>query len=210
MRIFLHGFPHQLTAIIFDHRDDRPLIDAEVIWVAPAAFEGWIERIGEAVLPVNARVMLHRCDCRDRDVRREGDRRRRRGRRDRSVIADIASRCSAAPVGMVGAAVDGHVARAVARREPPHVAAVILPASGIVIGVRALRQRRAPRILEIVDAFPAHVRVLNPAEVDEHLRVLMTEQRSEKHVLLPVKRAPLIRPGVFGPGSGVDRMRRRA
>ena len=44
--IFPHRFPDQIGAIVLDHRDDRSLIDAEVIGVEPtdAAYDFAVAR----------------------------------------------------------------------------------------------------------------------------------------------------------------------
>src|SRR6478736_2621536 len=38
IRIFAHDFPHQVAAVVLDHRDDRPLVDAEIQRINPAEF----------------------------------------------------------------------------------------------------------------------------------------------------------------------------
>src|SRR5712691_7189889 len=44
MRILLHDFPNQSTAIVLDHDDDRSLVNAEVVVVEPA--EGSVDGAG--------------------------------------------------------------------------------------------------------------------------------------------------------------------
>src|SRR2546429_8578676 len=51
---------------------------------------------------------------------------------------------------------------------------------------------------------------MNAAEVDPHVRVLVPEQGPELHVILPMKRAPLIASHPRRPGGGVDGVGGRA
>jgi hypothetical protein len=39
-RVLAHGAPHQITAMIFDHCNDRPLLDPEVVDIDPAQIGG--------------------------------------------------------------------------------------------------------------------------------------------------------------------------
>ena len=102
VRIAAHHLPDEAAAVIFDHRQDRPLVDAEIIGVVPAPArhdpavdarhgrvgEARIERVEEAVLPVKigAVIAAHRHQRGNRELRREGDRAAGRGRRDRAVV----------------------------------------------------------------------------------------------------------------------------
>ena len=92
-------------------------------------------------------------------------------------------------------------ARAVARRQAPAVRAVALEALGIADRVLALHQRRAPAVLEVVDAVAAHEGVLDAAQVDPHVRVLVDEQRAGRQVRMAVDPAPAVapQPRVVGP-----------
>ena len=87
MRILLHYVPHQSTAVVLDHDDDRSLIDAEVVDVEPAqigidgsvlrrAAVSRVERIGKSVLPVERRTIaaLHLLHRGNGDLRSECDR----------------------------------------------------------------------------------------------------------------------------------------
>src|SRR5207247_9387258 len=58
--------------------------------------------------------------------------------------------------------------------------------------IGALCQRRAARILEIVDPFASHVIVGDAAKVDPAMRILMTEQRREMDECLTVACFPLV------------------
>src|SRR6185437_7076015 len=98
----------------------------------------------------------------------------------------------------------------VAGREPPDVGGVASPTVRIVGGVRALRDRRASRVLEIIDAAATHVRVLDAAEIHPDLRVLMPEHRCESNVRLIVVRAPLVAARPRLPRGAVDGVRGRA
>src|SRR3989442_10379978 len=84
------------------------------------------------------------------------------------------------------------VRRTVAGGEPPDVARVATPAAGVRDRVAALRQRRATRVLEIIDAAALHVGVFDVAEIDPDVRVLVAEQRRELHEALAVVGAPLV------------------
>src|SRR5437899_652042 len=111
---------------------------------------------------------------------------------------------------MVCAAIDRHIARAVACCQTPDVLTVVFPLTGIFNCVCALAECGATRILVVVDPLRPHVRILNSSEINKHVRVLMTEQWCEEQMLLPVKRTPLIGLRIFGPCGWIDRMRRRA
>src|SRR6185369_2089474 len=149
-----------------------------------------------------------------RDLRCEDDRGDGGGRGDRSVVADL-GRAGAArgiAVKFAFAAVDRPlpVPGAVAGGEAPDVGAII--AVVVWIGDRegALRERGAARVLEIVDTVLAVHVVLDAAEVDPDVGILMAEQRREEDVVLTVERSPVIGLRIFAPGFGVDRMGRRA
>src|SRR5690606_39488354 len=91
------------------------------------------------------------------------------------------------------AAVDlAGVLRAVAGGQAPDVLAVVLPLHRVGDGVLALGQRRATAVEEVVDPAFAHVLVLDVAEVDPDMAVLVAEQRAEAQVLLAVVHAPVV------------------
>ncbi len=75
-----------------------------------------------------------------------------------------------------------------------------------------MRVRRAPAVLEVVDPLLAHVLVLDAAEVDPDVRVLVTEHRAERQELLAAELAPraLVGRQPFFPRFRLDRVRRRA
>src|SRR5690606_40596863 len=114
-----------------------------------------------------------------------------RRRRDRTVVEGIAQARAAGTVVAELAllpVVDLHRAlRPVAGGQAPDVGAVILPVERVLDGVGALRQRRAAAVLEVVDAAPAHVVVLDAAEIDPHLAVLVPELRCEAEVFLTLE-----------------------
>src|SRR6188508_1999134 len=113
----------------------------------------------------------------------------------RRVVEEVA-----APAHAVG---EVHLARTVAGGEAPDVRPVLVPALGIGDGVGALRIGGAARVLEVVDAALAHARVLDAAEIDPQVRVLVAEERGEAQVLVAHEAAPgalvAVRPGVPGP-----------
>ena len=94
------------------------------------------------------------------------------------------------------------VHRAVAGGESPDAVAVVAPTPRIGDGVGALRERRAARVLEVIDAVRAHDRVLDAAEIDPDVRVLVPEERRELDVVLAVERAPVVGLRVLAPGAG--------
>src|SRR6185436_20928278 len=96
----------------------------------------------------------------------------------------------------------------VARAEAPDLAVVAAPAHRVLHRVLAVRVRRAPAVLEIVDALLAHELVLDAAEVDPDVRVLVAEHRSERQEFLPAERAPRVLVGgePFLPRLRLDRM----
>ena len=141
----------------------------------------------------------------------KGRRRNGGGRRDRPVVeggpAAGAARRVVEKVARAPHAVgEVHLAGAVARGEAPDVRPVLVPALRIGDGVGALRVGGAARVLEVVDAALAHGRVLNAAEVDPQVRVLVAEERGEAQVLVAHEAAPgtlvVVRPGV--PGARAD------
>src|SRR5205823_8001000 len=104
-----------------------------------------------------------------------------------------------------------HVGRAVARRDSPDGGAVILAAARIGDCIGLLRIDRAARVFEVIEAAPAHVRILKLAEIDPYMRVLVTEKRRKVQELLAEKLTPagrIIRAGPFGPSLGLHRVRR--
>src|SRR3546814_16341013 len=82
-----------------------------------------------------------------------------------------------------------------------------------MFGRRGARGKgRATAVLEIIDAARAHVVILDAAEIDPDLAVLVSELRREAQVLLDFEMAPAAVVGArpCGPCVGFDRVRRRA
>src|SRR3546814_7405720 len=91
MRVFPHHLPHQSAAIILHHREDRSLIDAEIVVRDPtvdgvdrARFrpeigkgEARVERVLETIARIKPGPILraHRHQRGDRYLGRKGDRR---------------------------------------------------------------------------------------------------------------------------------------
>src|SRR5690349_9611949 len=90
-----HRVPHEPRAIVLDHRDDRSLIDSQVVDVEPAGgarlCERRVERVAEAVgrEKRTAVGLAHGVQGRYRDLRREGDRAAGRGGRDGAVVLHL-------------------------------------------------------------------------------------------------------------------------
>src|SRR2546423_6726180 len=188
-----HEAPDETRAIVLDHADDRALIDAEIIVVEPTqavddmtllgakacVVVGRIERVEKAILAEERITVLdaHRLERGHGDFRSEGHRAAGGRRRDRAVVVNIIGRGAARGVSVKLSrhVVDDHrpVDRTVGSRESPKCGAVVAGLGGIVDCVRALRDRRAARVFEVVDAAAAHVAVLNAAEIDGRGRVLM-------------------------------------
>src|SRR6185369_6209785 len=80
----------------------------------------------------------------------------------------------------------------VASGDAPHVGPEVEPAPRVLDRPRALRQRRPPRVLEVVDALAAHEGVADAAEVDPEVAVLVAEERREEQVLVALERVPLV------------------
>src|SRR4029079_19169550 len=80
----------------------------------------------------------------------------------------------------------------VAAPNSPHLLAKGLAAPRIRHRIGPLRVDRAPAVLEVVDAAPAHVGILDPPKIDPHVRILVPEQRREVEVLLSEHRAPVL------------------
>src|SRR3989442_2082986 len=106
VRIAAHHPPHQSGSIVLDHRENRSLIDAEIIDVEPTEWAGrgerGIERVEEAVgrEQLGAVDPAHREERWDRVLGRERDGAAHSRRADRAVVALIAERRAARPVGM--------------------------------------------------------------------------------------------------------------
>src|SRR5690606_10520215 len=170
VRALLHHRPHELVAVVGDHRQDRPLVDADVVAGHPAlagddapglerdvVVEAGVERVQEAVAGVQVVAVAaeHLLRGRDHHLRREHDRGDRRGRGDGAVVEVLAQ--AGAARGIVAefallAAVDlAGVLRAVAGGQAPDVLAVVLPLHRVGDGVLALGQRRAAAVEEVVD-----------------------------------------------------------
>src|SRR3989442_15224598 len=90
------------------------------------------------------------------------------------------------------------VRRTVAGRQSPDVPRVAAPAAGIGDRIGALRERGAARVLEVIDPAAAHVGVLDVAEIDPDVRVLVAEQRRELDEARAGGGAPL---GAAHPGA---------
>src|SRR5262245_14410444 len=87
----------------------------------------------------------------------------------------------------------------VASRETEHVGAIAAEAPRVRRCVGLLCIGRAPAVLEIVDALRAHERVLDAAEIDPDMAVLMNEQGRVVQIGQAPAAAPLLieisRPG---------------
>src|SRR6185437_16019418 len=104
VRIASHHAPDQLAAVVLDHRQNRPFVDAEEIGVEPAfarkdATEGHghgggkagVERIEKAVAAEEtlAVALAHRDERRDRDLGSKGDRSPYRGGGQGPVVTHL-------------------------------------------------------------------------------------------------------------------------
>ncbi len=158
-------------------------------------------------------VGAHRLQHGQHQLRREGQGRPRRRRADGAVVDHLGERGAARQVGLEAplAAVDGEraVHRPVAGGQAPQPRAVAAAAAGIRDGVGVLRERRAARVLEVVEAAGAHDVVLDAAQVEPDVGVLVAEQRREAEVLLALEGAPAVAGGPGRPGVGMRRVRRR-
>src|SRR4029079_19310233 len=86
-RVPAHHAPDEAAAIVLDHAKERALVDAQIVVIDPSDTgdatsmaqchvrerEAWIERIEEAVRPVDvlAEPMIHVEHGRNRELRRE-------------------------------------------------------------------------------------------------------------------------------------------
>ena len=230
VRVPAHHLPDQPRSLVLDHRQNRPLIDAQIVAVDPADVridgpcrrralvpEAGVEAVEEPVTAVKpcAAAIDHRLGRGGRLARGEGIRPQRGGRRDRAVIEirhaarsarRITPECALLPV--IGAFA---AARSVARRLPPYRRAIIGPAYRIGRRIGLLHQRRAAAVLEIIPSRPAHRRVANAAEIDPDMTVLMPEQwrEAEQLVAVSIDPLPLIACGPRLPCRRRQRMRRR-
>ena len=93
--------------------------------------------------------------------------------------------------------------------QSPEQLAVALEPPRVRNAIRVLCERRAARILEIVDPFAPHVIVGDAAKVDPAMRVLMTEQRREMDEALAVTRFPLVTARPFPPATRREWIRGR-
>src|SRR5262249_37813632 len=136
--------------------------------------------------------------------------------RDRAVVEGVglpgAARRIMAELALLAGVVLDRRGRAIARGQAPDVLAVQLPGHRVGDRVGALRVGPTRAVLEIIEAVLAHVRVLDAAEVDPDVRVLMAEQRREAEKFLAFELAPGARValGPRGPGVAADGLVRRA
>src|SRR5690606_21093092 len=227
VRALLHHRPHEFVPVVGDHGQDRPLVDADVVAGHPAlagddasglerdvVVEAGIERVQEAVAGVQvvAVAAVHLLGGRDHHLRREHDRGDRRGRDDGAVVEVLAQAGTArgvvAELALLAVVDLAGVLRAVAGGQAPDVLAVVLPLHRVGDGVLALGQRGAAAVEEVVAPALAHVLVLDVAEVDPDVAVLVAEQRTEAQVLLSVVHAPVVVVGAgpHRPGLRLDRV----
>src|SRR4029079_7694709 len=105
---------------------------------------------------------------------------------------------------------DGIGAGAVARSDPPTISTIARELEWIGDRVLLLHISRATAVLEVIDTFAAHERVLDPAKIDPDVRNLMGEQRPGVQILVAVAFLPLVGRAPSGIAFGWQRMRRRA
>src|SRR5207253_2100506 len=104
VRVAAHEPPDELRAVVLGHREDGPLVDAQVIDVEPAAGarlrERGIEGVAEAVgrEQVAAVSLAHRVEGGNRDLWRERDRPSRGGGADGAVVRVLDERRATRPV----------------------------------------------------------------------------------------------------------------
>src|SRR5690606_37343073 len=170
VRALLHHRPDELIAVVGDHRQDRPLVDADVVAGHPAparhpapglqrdvVVEARVERIQEPVagIQVVAIPAVHLLRGRDHHLRREHQRGDRGGWHDRAVVEVLAqagtTRGVVAELALLAAVDLAGVLRAVGRGQAPYVLAVVLPLHRVGDGVLALGQGRATAVEEVVD-----------------------------------------------------------
>src|SRR6202011_533062 len=92
------------------------------------------------------------------------------------------------------------------RGDPPAVAAVALELERVMDGVLLLDVRRAPTVLEVVDAPFAHEGVADLPEVDPDMRELVGEERSRVEQLEAVDTLPQVGCGVGREALGRQRV----
>lgn len=93
----------------------------------------------------------------------------------------------------------GAGSRPVAGGESPDIGAVSDVFTRIFDAVATVGQRGSPGIFEIIETrFGAHEGVLDPCEIDPHVRILVPEQRREVHHLVVLETAVIVgsRPAV--------------
>src|SRR3954468_5927631 len=155
----LHEPPDETSAVVLDHADDRPLIDAEVVRIEPrdavddAALGNAgagvtirrIEGVEKAVLPEQriAVAAAQLLEGRHHDLGSKGHRGADSRRRDGAIVAHLVGRRAARRVGvkLPRAVVDDEcrVHWTVGRSEAPDVRAVIAKLARIIDRVDALR-----------------------------------------------------------------------
>src|SRR5690606_11180222 len=125
-----------------------------------------------------------RANRRNDDLGRDCDRGNRGRRCNRAVVDDL--RRGRAPwvvreeAALLVVEDLYRVRRSVAGAESPDLAVVAAPAHRISTRIFALRIRGTAAVLEVVDALLPHEGILDAAKVDPHVRVLMSEHRSER------------------------------
>src|SRR6188768_1361480 len=78
------------------------------------------------------------------------------------------------------------------RRQAPHVLAVAAKTIWVRCGVRTLCVGGPARVLEVIDALFTGVGVVDAAEVEPDVRILMDEERRVVDELLAVEGVPLV------------------
>src|ERR1700730_10273848 len=108
--------------------------------------------------------------------------------RHRAVVVGIGASGSARGIAMKNAefalVLAFNVRRSVRSRDAPNIDSIIFPGPRVGDGICALGISRTAVVLEIVNAPPAHIGVLDAAKVDPRLAVLVAEERSESEMRL--------------------------
>src|SRR5665213_3449853 len=171
---------------MLDHQDDGTLVEAEMEWGDPRLHwigfvgEGGVEGGFEAIAILLAQLhLLEILKRRQHDFRRERERRHDRPGGDASIVWTVwhAARFVAKESPLV--ALDGALGRtwAIGGGDAPAVCAVAGESSGLVDCVLPLDIGCAAAVLEIIDAFAAHIVVLDAAKIDPDMRDLVSKER---------------------------------
>src|SRR5467141_2014338 len=184
IRVLHESIPHSTGAVVFNHDDDGPLVDADYVGAPPIPRQ--IEGVAEAIRRPELRSVgiPHLVYGRDDNPVRKWDLTDGCRRDQRSIVA----------LGW-GSAPRAVSARGVRSGDSPQAVPVAGETARICNAVSVLCERRTPGVLKIINSLGTHIRVGNIPEIDPAMRVLMSKQRRKYDVRVGILGLPLVAAG---------------